>query len=288
MRLAVLKLTDRRLNEKRVVPLATCAEGVLCAIDDDAEGDQAVEIPDGDSFQVIPETRAAVAQHIHMAGPSGVGKSTWAGAFANEFKTAKEGRVVVVSADGCDDPAIDADIRLKASEELGDVNIEELADGEQPLLIIFDDCEGVKGSLATALGVFRQALLERGRKLGISTINIYHRGAAGKATRDSLNEATGCVVFPRAGLSKNTLYMLAQYFSTPPGFLALVRKSPEWGRAVYISNTFPPVAIGDRRAALICGYEVEAAAKADRAQAREKSAQTLAGQMLGRTKYKRT
>lgn len=246
------------------IPLAHSQSGYLCAVDDDAEGDQAIELPEGDAFQVLPETREALPQHIHVVGPSGSGKSTWAGNFARLFSREKGGRVAVISADAADDPALPCDVRLQVCPELADVDLESIADPGQPLLLVFDDVEGIPKKEAKSLEQFRKAALERGRKLGISTINIYHRGASGGSTRDSLGEATGFVVFPRAGLTANTQYMLKNYAGVPGSLLSLLRKLPEWGRSVFVSNSAPPVAIGGRRAALLDPFEIEAAEKQQR------------------------
>jgi hypothetical protein len=251
-----LIIAGPRTVPEHAIRVAECGAGILCAIDDDEEGAQAIELPEHDEFHVLPELRENVAQHIHLVGPSGVGKSSWAGQFAERFRRERNGRVVVISADAADDPAIVADARFPVSADLADVDISQLAEGG-PLLVIFDDVEGVPRDLSQSLAQFRKALLERGRKLQISTINIYHRGASGSATRDSLNEATGVVVFPRGGISSNTKYMLRNHFDIPDGFMTLLRKSRPWGRSVYISNTFPPIAVGGRRAALLDADEIE-------------------------------
>lgn len=251
---------------KKAIPLAIYKGGVLAAVDDDAETaeNQAIELPDGQEFQVLPEQREKVAQHIHIVAPSGCGKSTWAGNFAKEFQR-DGGRVVCISADATDDPALPVDTRLPISEDLASVNLEDLVDPDEPqkLLLIFDDVEGVRGNLAKALAIFRKAAVERGRKLGISTLNIYHRGASGAATRDSLGEATGFVIFPKGGLSQNTVYMLKSYSGTPPEIIQLIRNRPGWGRSVFISNGHPAVAIGGRYAALLDPFLVSAVAKAE-------------------------
>jgi len=265
MHLEIIDSPDLAQRKKDVVdafPVASVGQKgkqLLCVVDDDSltedeeRGKQAVTLSDG-RFCFLPESRDRVAQHIHIAGPSGCGKSSWAGEFARKFRDERGGRVVVVSADEEDDPAIPegqaCDLRLQLSEELGGVALEDVVEEEQPLLLIFDDVEGVAEPLQKALQTFRQAALERGRKYGVSTVNIFHRAAAGKATRDSLNEATAYVVFPRGGLTKNTRYALTEYGGQHPDMPNRLKRR-HWGRTVVVTNTCPQLAIGERAAALL-------------------------------------
>lgn len=247
--------------------VARCGGKVLVAVDDpsleeeDEKDRQGVVLPAPSArFVLLPEERENVASHIHLSGPSGVGKSTWCGEYCRAFKeTCAElgtpGRVVVVSADPEDDPAIPADgvtcdERIQITPELGAVPLSDVASLAPRTLIVFDDVEGVGRDLQDALLTFRRACVERGRKLGISTISVYHRCAGGRATRDSLNEATCFVVFPRGGLSKNTRYALTEHAGLPPGFSTSLRRR-HFGRAVAICTGHPRVVVGDRAAAII-------------------------------------
>lgn len=245
-----------------------------CGATDDA-GPTAILLPEGRRFHPLPEQRDLVAEHIHITGPSGCGKSTYAGEFARRFR--KEGGfVLVASADPEDDPALplgDAcDCRvgldsLVANREAllgpGGSALDEVwklaareadhngADEPAKILVVFDDVEGTGRDTAEVLGAFRQALLERGRKARISTLNIFHRAASGRATRDSLSEASKFVVFPRAGLPRNTLYALKEYGGLSGDSECRRLKKRHWGRAVTVSRTYPPALIGERAACLL-------------------------------------
>jgi len=263
MHLEIVDSSDvgaRASDALEVIPIAVVSgtDQVLCAVDDPAVSEeeekerQAILLDEG-QFMFLPEARERVAQHVHVAGPSGSGKSTWAGNFARQFR-AQGGRVIVISADEADDPAIplkDAcDDRLALTEDLEAVKLDEISDCKTPLLLVFDDVEGVPAELQKALETFRKAAVERGRKYGISTVNIFHRAAAGRATRDALGEATAFVCFPRGGLSKNTRYALTEYAGQHPDLASRLRRR-HWGRTVVVTNTCPQVAIGDRAAALL-------------------------------------
>jgi len=233
-------------------------------------GAQALEAPDGKSFLVLPEVRERTASHIHCAGPSGCGKSTWANEFARLHREELGGKVLVVSADPEPDPALsEVDARIGIDPTLASLSMDELrevVDGA-PLLIVFDDVEGIDEPRTRALRAFVQAVKERGRKFGISSLSIYHRGAANKATAASLGEATGFLVFP-GSVNNNTRYMLQQYAGLPPEFLSTLRRAG-WGRWVFIFNGSPPFAIGEKKAALLDSSVLEAFARAERSRLRK-------------------
>lgn len=248
-------------------------EGFLCA---KPGGSEAMILGDGEQFEVVPERRPQVAQHIHVSGPSGCGKSTWSGNFAKLWRAMnKDGRVIVISADARPDPAIGCDARIAVTPELADLQLESIA-GDFPLLVIFDDIEGLSNVLTKAVQTFQQALLERGRKYSVSTINIFHRAANGSATKSALAEATAFLVFPDGGcLSGNTAYALKRYCGVPPEFLTIVRRSGGWGRWLYICNSAPQVAIGERRAAVLDTSTIEALARAERKRANKEAEAAL-------------
>lgn len=217
------------------------------------DGKTAIVLPQG-VFELIPETREKIAQHIHIVGPSGCGKSS----VCEEIASNASDKVVVISADEDDDPNLKSvDMRLKASPELCELEVSKLRNG----LIIFDDVEGVPKDTQKALNVFKQALHERGRKFGLKTINVYHRAADGNNTKSSLNEMTHCVVFPRF-CNKNTRYMLKTYACVPENLCDLLKEKPCWGRRVLIAvNDTPCYMVGERCATIIDSTLLEAICK---------------------------
>ena len=226
-------------------------------------------------FVPLPELLPNKACHLHMCGPSGCGKSTFCNMYAGEFKKHLGGQVYVISADGSPDPNLtNVDVRVPIDETLANVKLETLAGepGSPPALIIFDDVEGLDKDKATALRVFEQAVKERGRKMGLHSISVYHRGAANKATQASLGEATAFVVFPQ-NLSTNTTYMLKKYADIPDEVAGLIRRGG-WGRWLCISPG--NYLLGEKKAAIIDPAFMTAIAKAEKKRMNSAAAKALA------------
>lgn len=219
----------------------------LCVSEDVVDGSEGIQIPPNSRFTFIPEIRNRVAQHIHIVGPSGVGKSTCAQELCDCFP----GKRIVVSADEDDDPAIkNVDMRLKAEKDIQDIELDDLQH-DKGVMVVFDDIEGVSKDVSKALNVFRRALHERGRKFGICTVNICHRGADGENTRSALGEMTHLVIFPHFSNNQNTRYLLEKYAGLPANFSDLV-SGPQWGRRVMIAiNDTPQYVIGEHAASII-------------------------------------
>lgn len=223
-------------------------------------GDEAIEIPMDSRFALLPEFRDKTAQHIHIVGPSGCGKSST----AQELAANHPGKRIVISADEEeDDNLLDIDGRIKADEDMDKINIDDLKHPEGTM-VIFDDIEGVPKQISKPLNVFKRALHERGRKHGISTVNIYHRGADGESTRSSLAEMTHLVIFPQFANNQNTRYLLNKYAGLPENFCELLH-NPVWGRRIMIAiNDVPQYIIGEHAAAIINHTTIAALAKYQR------------------------
>lgn len=260
-------------RDRTGVPLATVEGGrrgghVLMWHEEAEEGPALVDLEPGERFALAPETRPGMRSVYHIGGPSGAGKSTVAAGFARNFQdTWPSSHIVVVSSVEDDDPAFEGieHTRVRACHELDDVSMPELAatsDGG-PTLIIFDDVEGLPKADKAALENFQQRALETGRKLGIHTLSLFHRFANGRSTKSSLGEANGLVWFPKANTS-NLDYVLKHYFSVNPIVKCLLKK--DWGRWVLARvDGCPSYLLGETRAALYDGDEIEAALKKEAA-----------------------
>ncbi len=225
------------------------------------EGSQSLTAAEGTKFAPLPERMKDVASHQHCAGPSGCGKSFFCNLFAQNFKACTGGKVIIISADGADDPGFPtADMRIAVDESLADFPLESLADAEgKPTLVVFDDIDGMSKGKQAALQTFETAVKERGRKLGIHSISVHHRGAANKSTQASLNEATSYVVFP-AKISKNVAYMLHTYADLPKEVVSLIRRG-NWGRWLIVGSSYM---LGERKAAIIDTAVLGAIAKEEK------------------------
>lgn len=248
---------------------------IVLAADEEADDSAAVTAPSGDSFVPLPELKQNVASHLHVSGPSGCGKSTFCNEYAKEFKRCLGGPVYVISADGGDDPNLTTvDVRVPIDESLANVQLETLAGGADspPALVIFDDVEGLDPVKAAALRTFEQAVKERGRKMGLHSISVYHRGAANKTTQASLGEATAFVVFPKK-LSTNTTYMLKKYADIPDEVASLIRRG-DWGRWLIVAPG--QYLLGERKCAVIDPAVVAAIAKAEKKRINSRASAALA------------
>jgi len=232
-------------------------DGLYLCVTDTMVGDEAIELPMDSRFCLLPEMRPKTAQHVHIVGPSGCGKSTT----AQELASAHPGKRIVVSADeGDDDNLSDIDGRIKADDEMHTIDIENLCDPDGTM-VIFDDVEGVAPAVGKSLNIFKRALHERGRKFGISTVNVYHRGADGASTRSALGEMTHLCIFPKFANNANTKYMLSRYAGMPENLCDLLT-NPLWGRRVMIAiNDVPQYIVGEHAAAIINHSTLAALAK---------------------------
>ena len=241
------------------------------------------------SFAPMPEMRRDVAVHLHVVGASGSGKSTFANEYAKAFKRElstpdQEAVVCVISADSAEDPNMpDVDVRLAIDAGLGDYELEKFKQGEEarPVLIIMDDVEGLNPSLTKAFRTFEQAVVERGRKMGIHSISIYHRGAANKSTAVSLGEATGFVVFP-GSLTANTSYMLTKYAGLAPEIISLIRRGG-WGRWLMVVPG--EYLLGEKKAAILDAAQLGALAKAEKKRMNAEAVKALQDEGGGGTSH---
>ena len=250
-----------------IAHLASDPTQVVLVLKSGVEGDQSLTAPAGDSFSPIPELRHAVASHIHVSGPSGSGKSSFADLYAKNFRDYTGGRVIVISADADPDPNLtNVNARVGIDESLGELPLERVAappgpDGRRrPTLLIFDDVEGLPKPKATALRVFTQGVKERGRKMGIHSLSIYHKGAGNATTRDSLSEATSFVVFPHR-LNSNAEYMLNRYAGIPSEVSSLIRRG-NWGHWLIV--TPGQSILGELKAAVVDPAVLSSIARAEK------------------------
>jgi len=265
-------------------PIGSLGGDYVCLCMDEEDSPQAIAAnPPGArgeaSFCPMPEVRRDVAVHLHVVGASGSGKSTFANEYARAFKRElstpdRPAVVCVISADAKPDPNMpDVDLRLAIDKSLGDYPLEKFKqdDNARPVLIIMDDVEGLNSALTKAFRTFEQAVVERGRKMGIHSISIYHRGAANKSTAVSLGEATGFVVFP-SSLTANTGYMLTKYAGIAPEIISLIRRGG-WGRWLIVAPG--EYLLGEKKAAILDEAQLSALAKAEKKRMNRDAARAL-------------
>ena len=223
-------------------PIAISDKGVLVVEEEGSvDGDEgAVELVNPkDSFAVLPELNPDIAMHWYICGPSGSGKSTAANKVAEQFRKITGGLVIVLSMDTDDDSSFPcADVRLGV-EKAAELTLEDLMGeldeetGErQRTLVCFDDHLSGADKLTTiAVLALQRAVVERGRKFGVSSLSTSHRAAQSSATKAVLNGMSHFVLFPVHGAGRSFKYVLEQYCSVPSEIVSLIRRDPAgWGR----------------------------------------------------------
>ena len=198
----------------------------------DADGDEgAVELVNPlDSFAVLPELNPEMAYHVHICGPSGSGKSTAANKIAEQFRKVTGGLVIVLSMDDEDSSFPAADVRLsveKAAELtledlMGEVD-EETGERQRTLVCLDDHLSGADKFVTAAALQLQRAVIERGRKFGVSSITTSHRPAQSSATKFILNGLSHFCFFPIHGAGRSLNYTLETYCQTPPELVCLLR-----------------------------------------------------------------
>lgn len=229
----------------------------------------------GSTFEPMPELRPGVAWNMHAAAPQGAGKSSLCNIIAKNFKAVHGGKVVVFSADGSPDPALTAiDKRIEIGDDMEDLTVEAIAPpaGSPPMLLVMDDTESIAPSRAKGFQVFSSGCHTRGRKAGVHTVNVFHRGANHSATASSLGESTHFAVWP-SYLTPNICYMIKTYAGVDPSVLSLIKKSG-WGHYLIIRPGL--YLLGEKKAAIYDEAAFAALAKAQKKRLAQQAIKDLA------------
>lgn len=261
-------LTKGQKRPKNALPVARVRGGELDdAIlfhTDDETGSQLIDLPHGSEFTPMPDPRPGRRCVYHVVAASGAGKSTFAASFADNFAEMwpKNHKTIIISGDEAEDPAFEGveHERVKASAELNDIPINELCEPNDATLLIFDDVEAIPDKAdRLALESFQGRALTTGRKHNCHVLSLVHRGADGKATKTSLLESNGLVIFPKHAGGSNLRYMLETHFGLPAAMKDIIKDG--FGRWVLIRNDAEPYILGPNRAAIYNDDELAGALK---------------------------
>ncbi len=259
-------LTKGQKRPKNALPVARVRGGeldnaILFHTDDDT-GTQLIDLPDGE-FTPMPDPRPGRRCVYHIVGASGAGKSTVAADFAENFaEMYPNNKTIIISGDEAEDPAFEGvdHERVKASVELNEIPINELCADVDGTLLIFDDVEAIPDKAdRLALESFQGRALTTGRKHNAHVLSLVHRGADGKATKTSLLESNGLIVFPKHAGGANLRYMLETHFGLPAQIKDIIKDG--FGRWVLIRNDAEPYILGPLRAAIYDADDVAGALK---------------------------
>jgi len=161
-------------------------------------GGRELELYGSDRFQLVPSFPKR--ECLYVTGPQGAGKSTFAAAYASQWKKQHPGGEIYVFSQLMVDPVLDklGPIRIELDQGFVDnpIGIEEL----NGRLCIFDDIDKIKDEkLCAAVRDLRDRLLEIGRKEDTWVVSTSHYVKNWSKTRASINESEKLVFFLNKG-----------------------------------------------------------------------------------------
>lgn len=168
--------------------------------------------PSEGSFTPIP---ASSYFNLYASAPSGAGKSHFCGEWLKTCKKLWPKMNIYIFSRFTEDPAYQGlknvqYISLDESLVSDPLSVEEFeGDEKHPTCLVFDDIEHLNSadsSIENALACFQNQVLETGRKMHISTVNIIHKTLQGARTSKVINECKYVVVFPNTNFHQISSY----------------------------------------------------------------------------------
>ena len=216
-------------------------------------GEDEVKAPPNYKFQVVPNPN--ISEKVFIAGPSGSGKSYYAGKYIGEYKKIKKFKKddVFIISNVDEDKALDEHkpkrIKLNSEVVQDPIHPSELENA----LIVFDDAERISNKLIRdAIHNLRSACLEESRHYGSRLIVITHQAMQGAKTRGLITEATSFTFFPK----HSAIYFADRYMKVYIGLGKKTRnkilKLPSrWVTLYRGAGEFPAYCIYDKGAFII-------------------------------------
>jgi len=136
--------------------------------------------------------------------PSGAGKSTFCATVITNYKIKHKKNKVYMISPTKDDEAYDSVKNIEYIKIDDSILSDKLSFTEfQDCLIVFDDSELLSNSkpINSAIEIFRNQILENGRKRDISAIIINHVAQNGFQTKKVLNECNIVILYPKSNFS---------------------------------------------------------------------------------------
>lgn len=193
------------LSLKTGFPFASLQNKIVYVNDDNEEDDGMLNnkfIDIGNkTFQFIPPNDSF---RLAVFGPSGAGKSTFVASVLVEYQKRYKGNKIYIISPTKDDPAYEkikgiSYIKIDDSLITDPMNFTEF----QKCIFVMDDIEALSANkdINKAIELFRDQLLENGRKSSISTIIVNHVILNGTQTKKILNECQLTCVFPKSNFA---------------------------------------------------------------------------------------
>lgn len=214
-------------------------EKIICVSDKESKQGK-LQIIEKDA-KIVPVVDPVSRQVFYIAGPSGSGKSHYAAEIIAVYKKLFPNNEVYVFCRDTQDPVIDklGVTRVVINEEIYTDPID-ITQGMDDCLILFDDCDTIGDKkIKAAVDHLKNDIMEVGRKRNIYIIITSHLINKGHETKTVLNECHQLTLFPKAGSTYQSKYVLEKYVGLNKKQIDYLLKLPS--RWVTIKRTYPQV-----------------------------------------------
>jgi len=236
------------LSLKQGFPFASVNKQIV-HIDDDTDTidnnflGKYIDIGKSHKFQLVPPNDAF---RLAIFAPSGAGKSTFCANLLKEYKKKyKKNKIFMISPTQDDEAYKDLQkqieyIKIDESLLTDPMNFTEFDN----CMIIFDDSEVLSGNkdMNKAIELFRNKILENGRKRKISAVIINHVAQNGAQTKKVLNECDLIVLFPKSNFSA-VAKLCKTYYGFDKQTLEYCRDAPS--RWIVVKRTYPQAILSE-------------------------------------------
>ncbi len=161
----------------------------------------------------IPSPNFIERDIMYIAGPSGSGKSHFAGNYIRELHRGRPDMRVILISKIEGDKAFDGIPCQKIIIDRVFIDTPPAASSFKNCIVVFDDIENLADvKAAKAAKALRDELLESGRHYGTYVLTTAHQVSNYKESRIVLNECTSVTIFPGAMSTQHLSYFLGKYF----------------------------------------------------------------------------
>lgn len=200
-------------------------------------------VPSGKTLQVLPDFSRI--EKLYICGVSGAGKSTFSAEFIKQYlKHYKDNEFYILSTVDDDEPLDKLQpIRIDLNSMLEDpISIK---DELHNSIVLFDDTATISNTIVRkACNNLLDSCLEIGRHYNTTCINTSHMILDYRSSRKILNEATGVVIFCKAGSNVQNKKYLEIYAGLDKDQIKKIFNLPS--RWVYIKRTPPQMVIFEK------------------------------------------
>ena len=217
-------------------------------------GSPQIEIPDG-IIQPLPNPEKAedgsyLADDIFVAGPQGVGKSTFIGKYIGEERKLHPKKDVIIFSAFEQDKPLDVynPMRIKIDQHMIEKPIKK--EECKNSICVFDDVDTLQPkNLALGCRALRDDFLQCGRKENIKVFATSHQLMNFNKTRDLLNSCNKTVFFPQGTSAHHIRRFLSVYAGLDPKCIKYILKIGS--RWLLIDKNFPSYILSEHGAIIL-------------------------------------